>query len=475
MIKKLARWILPLFLAVSGILLLITPIAADTTWESYTTGDDTAVQVYGVNWYGQTFTVDPQSHSVSEIQFLAYRVGTPSTVTISIRAVGDDGMPTGSDITAGTLDGDALTTDTDGSWYGVTLTEDSLSYGETYAICIRAEAGDGSNYVAVRENSSGAYVDGQAITSTSGGITWSADTGKDIMFLLNGDYLIHVNNAKVFNGYLEDNDMLIVLSYQNTYVPYYPDETASLNFWLQLRSTNGNITIAQTVCQQWGYMPGCIYLSANQATSLTAGMPYRVYLAGVADNATAYYALKSADWLGDALNLLPAWVLTTAHSMATYYGTAMTTQLQNQEVLNSEGGTLFATGIPTLVTTNPDLFQDVVYTPDINPINPGGTSFDTSTTWEAQVGPDVAYLATLVGDRFDLDGKYIIAGLFFIGYLIICGIVAAAKADPIIGTWFFIPILLGAAWLRVIDFQLIAAVGAVGVIITVYRFHWSRT
>lgn len=473
---KNVRFIIPLLLAVSGILILVAPIAADTTYESYTTGDDSAAQVYGVNWYGQTFTIDPQSHSTVAVRFLAYRVGTPSTVTVSIRETGDDGMPTGSDLTSGTIDGDALTTDTDGSWYGVTLTETSLEYDELYAIVIRAEAGDGSNYIGIREDSTGAYGDGQAITSSSGGIIWSADSGKDIMFQVTGNPLLHVYGAKVFNSYLEDDDMLIVLSYRNIYVPYYPNETVSLNFWLQLRTTNGNSTIAQTVCRQWGYMPGCIYLNANQAASLTVGLPYRVYLTGVADNATAYYALQSTDWLGDALALLPDWVLTTAHSMATYYDTAMTTQIQNEEVLNSVGGTLFATGIPTLLSTNPELFQDVAYTPDVNPIDPdGGTGFDTYTTWEAQVGPDVAYIANYLGGRFDLDGKYVIAGLFFIGYLIICGIVVAAKGDPIIGTWFCIPILLGAAWLRVVDFQLIAAVGAVGVIMTVYRFHWSRT
>jgi len=469
------RWFIPLIVALSGILLLAAPVAADTAYESYTTGDDSAAQVYGINWYGQTFTITPQSHSIVDIRFLAYRVGTPSTVTVSIRGVGDDGMPTGSDLAAGTIDGDGLTTDTDGSWYGVTLTETSLEYDETYAIVVRAEAGDNSNYIAIREDSSGTYAGGQAITSSSGGITWSADTGKDIMFQVTGNPLLEVNGAKVFNSYLEDDDMLIVLSYENTYVPYYPDETVSLKFWLQLRSTDGSTTIAQTICRQWGYMPGCIYLNANEASSLTAGFPYRIYLTGLSDNATAYYALQSTDWLGDALSLLPDWVLTTAHSMATYYDTPMTTQIQNQEVLNSEGGTLFATGIPTLTTTNPELFEDISYTPDITPIEPGDTVFDTATTWELQVGPDVAYLANAVGGRFELDGKYIIAGVFFIAYLVICGIVVAAKGDPIIGTWFCIPILLGAAWLRVVDFQLIAAVGAVGVIMTVYRFHWSRT
>lgn len=470
------RGFLPIVVALLGILLIVTPaLAATVVWESYTTGDDGVAQVYGVNWYGQTVTISPESHSVVDVRFLAYRVGSPSTVTVSIREVGDDGMPSGEDLTSGTLDGDAITTDTGGSWYGVTLTETSLEYDVEYAIVIRAEAGDGTNYLGVRSDSTGAYADGQAITSTSGGITWSADTGVDIMFQVTGNSLLEVNNAKVFRSYLEDDDMLVVLSYQDTYVPYYPDETASLNFWLQLRSTNGATIIAQTVCRQWGYMPGSIYLSANQAASLTDGLPYRVYLAGVAGNASAYYALKSTDWLGDALSLLPDWVITTAHSMATYYGTAMTTQLQNEEVLNSEGGTLFATGILTLVDTNPDLFQDVAYTPDVNPIDPGGTAFDSATTWEAQVGPDVVAVANVIGGLVDISGKYVVGAAFFIGYLIICGLIVVAKGDPIVGTWLCIPILLAAAWLRVIDFQLIAAVGAVAIIMMVYRFHWSRT
>lgn len=478
MIKRL-RFTLPVIVALLGLFAFVVPAVASTStvWESYNAGDDAAAQVYGVNWYGQTFTVDPQSHSIIDVRFLAYRVGTPSTLTVSIRETGDDGFPIGDDITSGTINGDSLTTDTDGSWYGVSLTETSLSYGEVYAIVIRAEAGDGSNYVDIRENSSGAYADGQAITSSSGGIAWSADTGNDIMFQVDGAALLTVAGAKVFSSYLEDNDMLIVLSYQNTYVPYYPDEIASLHFWLQLRTANGNSTIAQTVCRQWGYMPGSIYLSANQAAGLTVGVPYRVYLAGASsENATAYYSLTSSDWQGDALNLLPAWVLTTAHSMATYYDTALTTQIQNAEVLNSEGGALFATGVPSLLETNPELFQDAAYTPDVNPINPGPTSFDTATTWEAQVGPQITALANLMGRPLGgVSGKYVLLGLFFIGYLIVCAVIVKAKADPLIGTFLCIIPVLGMTWLRVIDFQLIAATGAVAVIMTVYRFHWSRT
>jgi hypothetical protein len=456
---------------------------ADCLWEgihayeSNLTGDDDIAMVYGMNWYGQTFTVTPESHSIVDIRLLVYRVGEPSTITVSIRECGDDGLPTGDDLTSGTFDGDSITNSTGGSWYGVTLTETNLAYDETYAICVRAEAGDEDNYLAVRIDTGNGYDGGQTITSNSGGIIWTAESSNDILFQINGRALIRVFEAKVFNSYLEDDDALIVLSYLNTYVPYYPDEIASLHFWLQLRSANGDTVLSQTVCQQWGYMPGSIYLNANQAASLTNGWPYRVYLAGnSAEEPVACYILSSDDWLGDALGLLPPWVLATANSMADYYGTAMTTQVQNNEVLNSEGGTLFVAGIPSLVITNPELFQDISYIPDSGSITPGPSAFDTSTSWEVQVGPVVARLANgLGGVMGDISGRYIIAAIFFIFYLGICYFVVRAKADPIIATFLCVPILLGVGWLRVIDFQLIAAVGAVAVIMTVYRFHWSRT
>lgn len=470
--------IIQLILVLLAILILVvpSPVASATAWESYTTGDDGAAQVYGMNWYGQTFTITPISHSTVSTRLLLYRVGTPSTVTVSVRAIGDDGFPTGTDLTSGTIDGDALTTNTSGSWYGVELTETSLEYDEVYAICIRAEAGDGSNYVAVRKDSTGAYTGGQAITSSSGGITWSTSTGQDILFQVDGNELLDVIGAKVFNSYLEEDDMLIVLSYLNTYVPAYPNEICAITFWIQLRSTDGSTVLAQTVCQQWGYMPGCLYLNANQAAALTNGFPYRIYLASASgDNATAYYALQSTDWQGDALGLLPGWVISTAHSMATYYGTTMTAQVQNEEVLNSEGGTLFATGIPSLVNTNYDLFLDTAFTPIVNPINPGGTSFDTSTTWEDQVGPNVAELTNIIGGVFDISGREVIAFGIFCFYLVILAVVVKRKGDPITVTWLCVPLALGSAWLRVIDFQLIAALGSVGTIVTVYRFFWSRT
>ena len=456
---------------------------ADCLWagiqayESHLTGDDDLAMVYGANWYGQTFTVADESHSVVDIRFLVYRVGVPSTITVSIRECGDDGLPMGEDLASGTFNGDSVTNSTGGSWYGVTLTETSLAYGDTYAIVVRAEAGDEDNYLAVRTDTDNGYNGGQAVASSSGGIIWTAEPDNDILFQVSGRALIRVREAKVFTNYLENGDALIVISYLNTYVPYYPDELASRRFWLQLRSANGDAVLSQTVCQQWGYMPGSIYLNANQAASLTYGWPYRIYLAGIsAEEPVACYILTPEDWLGDAVELLCPWAITMANSMADYYGVAMTSQIQNREVLNSEGGTLFAAGIPSLVITNPDCFQDISYVPDAGTIMPGPTNFDTATTWEAQVGPVAARLAnTFGGFMGGISGRHIIAGIFFIFYLAICYFVVREHADPIIATFLCIPILLGVAWLRVIDFQLIAAVGSVAVIMTVYRFHWSRT
>ncbi|MCK4714690.1 MAG: hypothetical protein KAT35_03885, partial [Candidatus Aenigmarchaeota archaeon] len=85
MSRKIARLGIPMLVVLMGLLIAV-PVAAATAWESNTTGDNGAAQVYGVNWYGQTFTISPYSHSAVDVRLLMYRVGTPSTVTVSLRA-----------------------------------------------------------------------------------------------------------------------------------------------------------------------------------------------------------------------------------------------------------------------------------------------------------------------------------------------------------------------------------------------------
>ena len=64
-----------------GLLLFLVPahgVSALTLarYENFSTDDDADVEVYGVNWYGQTFTVGASAHTVSQVRIKAYREGT---------------------------------------------------------------------------------------------------------------------------------------------------------------------------------------------------------------------------------------------------------------------------------------------------------------------------------------------------------------------------------------------------------------
>ena len=55
-------------------------------YEHLNTGNDgDSLEIYGANWTAQQFTVGTTSHSVNTIKLLLKRVGSPSTVTVSIR------------------------------------------------------------------------------------------------------------------------------------------------------------------------------------------------------------------------------------------------------------------------------------------------------------------------------------------------------------------------------------------------------
>jgi hypothetical protein len=162
-------------------------VVLSALFENYVTGDDGAVECYGVNWKSQTFTVGGTGHTVSSVKIKAYRVGSPGTLTVSIRATDANGHPTGSDLTSGTIDANTFTTNTAGAWYEITVSSYSLSANTKYAIVVRATGGDASNLVYWRTDSSEpTYTDGNLERSTDGGSSWEA-TAYDAMFEVWGD------------------------------------------------------------------------------------------------------------------------------------------------------------------------------------------------------------------------------------------------------------------------------------------------
>ena len=160
-----------------------------TLYEYYNTGDDDNENVSGNSWVAQTFTTVGlnENHNITSVKLKLYRVGSPGTVTVSIRATDANGHPTGSDLTSGTIDGDSLTTNSAGEWYEITLTSYQLSVSTKYAIVVRATAGDFFNYVGWRADSTTpTYSGGNHEDSSDSGSTWTAHTDCDLMFEVYG-------------------------------------------------------------------------------------------------------------------------------------------------------------------------------------------------------------------------------------------------------------------------------------------------
>jgi hypothetical protein len=156
-----------------------------TLYENYITGDNTSSTTYGANWRSQTFLTTSE-HVVTSVQLKLYKVSSPGTITVGIRAT-SGGEPTGSDLTSGTYPGNSLGA-TPGAFVEIDMPSYTLSNATTYAIVVRATSGDVSNQLQWRYDAGdGAYADGAAYSSNNSGSTWSLISDpSDFMFKIYG-------------------------------------------------------------------------------------------------------------------------------------------------------------------------------------------------------------------------------------------------------------------------------------------------
>ena len=156
-----------------------------TLFQSYTTNDDDEKAIKGVGWGAQTFTTS-SAHTITSVKLLLRRVGSPGTVTVSIRGVSIAEKPTLPDLVSGSTDGNTLTTDGAGEWREITFGAGvALDTSTKYAIVVRAISGDGSNNLRWRDdNSSPTYTDGWWLTNNNSGadLNWTNVLGTDMMF-----------------------------------------------------------------------------------------------------------------------------------------------------------------------------------------------------------------------------------------------------------------------------------------------------
>lgn len=152
-----------------------------TLYEHYNTGDNNAELTDALWVCSHTFT--PQiTHNITLVKLKVYRLGNPGTITVGIRAT-SGGVPTGSNLTSGAFNGDAITTDGDGDWIEVELTPYRLSVSTKYAIVLTSLAEHDSNSLYWRsEANSPIYTRGALCWSNDGGLSWTEYPNQDMMF-----------------------------------------------------------------------------------------------------------------------------------------------------------------------------------------------------------------------------------------------------------------------------------------------------
>jgi hypothetical protein len=333
-------------------------------------------------------------------------------------AYSTDPYPTGADLVYCELDGNSFSTSY--TWYTFTMdTEKCLTANTTYAVVIRAVAGDSSNYVMWQADSGGGYGGGAGGYSVTDGVSWVSLWTVDYLFEVWGNPCLSVDDAKVFSGYIETGDWLITLLYKNFYPPYYDQaKDVSTLFYLQL--VNGTTVIAQTKCFEWGYRPGSIYLAADSVTALDWGSSYRVRIyANFSPNTYAEYALVSSDWQGSDLTRLDSWVRSSASLMETYYSTDLTEYISGRGVcLNSSGGVIFSTCIPELDVVRPNLFTIVSSSPTPNE-DDYNHEYQSELAWRTLLGPQVTRIFSTVGNSFNIEGSTVGTLIGFVVYAIV--------------------------------------------------------
>ena len=404
-------------------------IPAPTDWNQcrlydyyITSGDAGGSQIYGANIGGQTY-IPQSSYTVCFAKISLQRTGNPGTLRLSIYLSDGSGFPTGDELTYGTFNGDLLGTAAY-AWTTFTMAEEvSLEKGVKYVLVLSAIAGSGGNYVQWYWDTAGVYIYGNAILSTDGGSSWSAFVvaGNDYLFEVWGTPALYLIDARVYEGYKQDGDWLIVCDYVNKTAPHYPNDDVTRYFNIQL--LDDTLTVrANTPCQQWGQKPGSIYQSAVQVIPLEwqPATAYTVRIIATYD-ATIYadYELLDSDWEGVDLDRLDTYCFDIAHSIEdnAVVGTtdaSLTVDIANKgEVLNDTGAVYFVKGVPGLMEVRPNIFQTTT-NPNTNE-SQGGISYRPA--WQDMLGPYIADGLTDIGDIGGVNGRTMGVIFLMLSYL----------------------------------------------------------
>lgn len=419
-------------MAISALIPIGTVLADSyTLYEYYNTNNDADNEIYLANYYAQTFTVGSDSHTINTVRLMLYSEGTPGNLYVSIRAT-SAGVPTGLDLSTGAYTGSLLLGASPGNWREIEMTAYTLEAGETYAIVCYGTGASNANCIHWRQDASGpTYAGGSKYASTNGGVTWSATAGTDFMFEVYGEVAYEIGDARVFSGYLEDDDWIIVTRYTCNDPLYAPYGDPSETWAIQLLNAAGDV-VASDPLMAWGTKPGSIYIKASEATALEWGdEDYDLRIQSLGDPTTyASFDLVASAWYGSieaAGDLLDNWCIYSAKLMGEEDEgddeAYIINVVEYGEVLNVAGGNIFQNGIADLEEVRPYLFYVTIQDIGEWEEDTGPGAYETSLDdWETAVGAELEAAFDDTGALVGLDGRYIGGIIVFVSFLVLSGL-----------------------------------------------------
>ena len=479
------RIIIGLIIAISLLLCIGMPVNAYdpvlTKYEYLTTGGDGDTgTIYGGNQLAMQFTVGDAAHTISKLQVALLRVGSPGTVTVSIREA-NAGIPIGLDLATGTLNGNSF--ETTYKFKTFVLNEElSLEANTQYAIIVSAYDGTDADYVSWRTDSGGSLANAVGSSTDDGGITWTSESPYDFLFTVYGYTVLDIIGAQVFEAYKYSGDLLFAVEYINVYPPYANNKIISDYFTLQLLDSSGNV-LAASPLNMWGYRPASLYLSAQSAQSISNNGDYKLRIYGTfTGHPYVDYDIESSDWKGTNLEYLDKWIRTTAGSIEEYHGytgteyALLTSVVNRDELLTNSGGAYFTRAIPGLSSIRPDIFQTSQSKAQFT-ASAANMQYDTEVGYRDQLGDliadDLDAFGTIFGISGGVLGGYAIAGLLVVVILfgLLIGNGGSAMAILVVAG---LPLLFVGTYTRMIGIMWVTTLGILMFAVFAWRYWLTK-
>jgi len=154
---------------------------------------NSAAAVTGNAWKGQTYIPQPGQTNVAKISLQLTKNNSPAgNYLVKIFAVDGSNLPTGAALGTSTVAASALATGFNDFEFASAVT---VVPGTTYAIVLNHSTNDAVNNYSWNYNNVSVYANGNGVTSSNGGGSWSSEPTNDYVFEV---YFKSVSGEKVF-------------------------------------------------------------------------------------------------------------------------------------------------------------------------------------------------------------------------------------------------------------------------------------